>query len=1388
MPVPSDVCSRRSTFRAAALLAAVASLSAGAAQALIYTYTNTTSGAVSYSAAAGGAAGCATPLVRTFSVGDSFTVATVGLGFNTSHTTRGDVRVTLVAPGGTSLQLMAGGSGDGDDNYDILLSSNTEGALDDNDTDPTAAPNFNRIVQVANIDTTFAGVAANGTWTLNICDINNNSVDGTFNQAYLMLSSSTAVTSTCTGTVSYDWGNLGGTGVNPTALSGHAVTVGGITISQTSTADYAGTAGTGANIPFSMRNTTNGNHAGYYSLIMDASGGGTEDNESVGLQSVIGFSVPVRDLSLTLLDVDITGGSWEDQIEVIGTDATGNRVPYTLAPVGGGNAQLAADLAEGDGAAATTATTGNLDLDFSGSVSALTLNYTQGSDPAADNNQMVIGLSDFSQCGFDYGDAPNTYGTLLSGGARHVLGSREVWLGTNRPDGEADGQAGAAATTDDTTTVGGVDDEDGVSTFPACPNNGTYSVSVSASDTRTSGSDGQIRGYIDWNRDGDFADANEISAATTVARGNADPTSYSVSWSSVPSNCGGTTSTYARFRYSTDTAAIASPTGQASDGEVEDYAIAVNTLPVTIAQVQSEISARGLTVRWTTASESANAGFRLWAEQPGKGRTLLAKVAGTSPDSFLPRHYGTTVAAGASSILIEDVGLDGRNRFHGPYAVGASFGAEPQVESVDWSAIKAETGVVSPLDRLVAAENGVTLPPSRAGAAASSALLLVREEGIHRVTYEELASAGVDLAGIEAAAIAVLNRGVGVPRYIGGAGKAFGPGSFIEFVAQPVLTLASPVDAYVLQADARRAVPVVTASAGWAGRVGVVAASERYHPDRAYSYASPSGDPWYDQGLLAWGGSSSLRRQFDLPNLASGPVSLDLAAWGYGDFPGASPDHHVVVRLNGVDIVDGRFDGVTAWRRSVDVTSLARESANELEVVVPGDTGYDFDYVAWEGFDVRYSRQAFARNGRFKGALAAGASGTIAGFSDEQAVSWWQLSPRSGAQRGEQVPVGGSLTAPTGATVYAASSGAILHAGIVAGVPVAKTASKAEMVIISHPAFADAVGALVALEQARGLTTEVVDVETIYAAYSDHAASADAVRSFIAASLALRGTRYVLIVGADTSDPYDHLGLGSVSYVPTDYVTVGDFIHVSPTDETLADRNRDGVADVPIGRLPVRTAGELSTLVAKIARWEANLQASSREAVFVAGASDSAFPLPPLSRSYGSQLSGWQISYVNADDVGATSARGAVLAAMNAGTPLVSYVGHAAMGVWDFTPLLRWEDAAGLTNSTKPNLVTQWACWNSYYVEPTVESLSARLLRAPNGGVAGAIGAATLTSEASHRRLGELFFARVNAGAATLGEAFQGAKRDLAAAGGGQDAILGMTLLGDPAMSLPPVR
>lgn len=1403
-PSPANSLRRRLPVAPFAVLMALAL--AMPALAHVYQYDNTTTGTIANPGADNGGA-CPTTgtafIDRTFTVpaADSFTVLHISVGLNVTAPQRNDLRVEVLRPGSaTPFTAIAGntGGGDGgtaDDNYDILMSTNSDAGepgtapVDDTDTDPTAGPFFNRLVTVAGLDF-FTGNSV-GTWTVRVCDVDNNGTgSATFNRARLILESSTAAGSLCTSRMTFDWGSLGNNG-NFTNT-----TVGDVTMSETTTTDFGGGTNDAGNgwWDFATDADALGGHTGYYSLYMDASatGGGADDSESIGQLVTFSFSRAVQDLEFSTLDSDQADADFEDILRIESDALGGGHARYGRSAASGTPVfQIAGDGIEGDAICSNAANCATETYKFDRALTTVTIHYDAADDQPTEPGDQLVGISDFSFCAYDYGDAPNTYGDALNSGPKHVLGNRLLYLGANPPDGEADGQPGAAATTDDTTQVGGVDDEDGVSTFGNCPGNGTYSVSVNR--TNNSGVNGFLVGYIDWNRDGDFGDTGERSATQTVATGVTG--NANVTWSSVPSNCGGTTATYARFRFTTTQARAESPTDAAGtaapDGEVEDYLIAAGTLPVTVARVESERGGNGLRVRWTTATETANAGFRVWGIDSHGGRTLLDTVRSQHPDSFEPKHYEIDVAAGPQiqSVQIEDLSLFGRSRFHGPFAVGKPAGEEPEGAAIDWAAVRAETGIATPLERMVAAESGrpgLGFARATAGAVNSSpetsGLLLVREKGIHRVTYEQLQAAGIDLTGANPNAIALVDEGQGIPRFVFTHSRTFGPGGYIEFVAKPKLTLASPVDAIVLRGNAPS--QAIDAGGLFARRadLGVVAAVDKHETDRTYSFAAPNGDPWYDGDLLAWGGPAALSRTFDLPELAAGPVTIDLRAWGYGDFPGPDPDHHIVVRFNGTEVANSRFDGVTAWNRTLDVTGLAMASGNLLEVQVPGDVGFDYDYVAFDGFSVSYRRQTVAHGDRFAGTLTNGGT-KLAGFTPGSTVALWKLGNGSG-DRGQQVAEDGSVSVASAGEVYAAAETALLTPGIVPGVPTALTSSKAQYVIVTHPALASSLGSLIALEQGRGFTTEVVTTDRIFAAYSDYTSSAAALKSFLLASLARGKLRYVLLVGADTTDPYDHLGQGSISFVPTEYLPFVDYISFSPTDERLVDGNGDGLADVPIGRLPVRTPSEVDAVVSKLLLWEQNVSTAPKSALLVSGASDAGTELADLNTSYETALKSWSTSVAAVDTIGSAATRQTVLDNFNAGTALMSYVGHSSPGQWDFTTLLRWTDVAALTNTTKPNLVAQWGCWNSYYVEPGYESLSAHLLRAP-GGAAGTVGASTLLSQGAQERFGALFLAQVDRGGQTVGQALRAAKQELLASGSGQDVALGTILLGDPAMSLP---
>ncbi len=186
--------------------------------------------------------------------------------------------------------------------------------------------------------------------------------------------------------------------------------------------------------------------------------------------------------------------------------------------------------------------------------------------PAADGEveDYAVGI-----IGYDYGDAPASYGTQGAGAARHVIIPGTTLTLGQCVDTELDGQPNAAANGDDgsagTSRIGTcADDEDGVVFTSPIATCSTASVTV------TAGAAGKLDAWIDFNRNGTFAGAGEqIFVSQTVNAGSNNLTF------AVPCNASGGLS-YMRFRLSS--AGGLGPAGDAPDGEVEDYAVTIQTV------------------------------------------------------------------------------------------------------------------------------------------------------------------------------------------------------------------------------------------------------------------------------------------------------------------------------------------------------------------------------------------------------------------------------------------------------------------------------------------------------------------------------------------------------------------------------------------------------------------------------------------------------------------------------------------------------------------------------------------------------------------------------------------------------------------------------------------
>ncbi|MBZ5588716.1 MAG: hypothetical protein LAO05_09135 [Acidobacteriia bacterium] len=833
-----------------------------------------------------------------------------------------------------------------------------------------------------------------------------------------------------------------------------------------------------------------------------------------------------------------------------------------------------------------------------------------------------------------------------------------------------------------------------------------------------------------------------------------------------------------------------------------------DTTPVTLASFRAQQQGPDLRIDWSTGSELGNVGFNLYGKTASGWERLNERLIGSKVvDSLAPVDYAfSTGRVDATEFAVEDVDVQGRTRWHGGLAPGLENGAKTAFVKLDWPAIAREHQVKGE-QRLTTRRHlsAAGVKQARAAGAGTTSWpvfdLRVSADGIYRVTYEALAAAGLDLAGVRASTIGLTNRGSAVPTRVegnGAKGTEFGPGGFIEFFGQGLDTLYAKTNVYRVVVDAKLARRVgEDKAAPTAKGATVVSYAEKVtvENENGWSFAAPNGDPWYDQWILAYDKAPETR---DLPlnvdNLVAGQARISLGLWGVTNWPDAAPDHHVLVALNGSPLGDARFDGLINQPLSFDVPAgVLHEGANTATLTVAGDTGYDWDIVALDSYTVTYPRALVARGGSLR-FTAAGDTLRVAGLPSSDVVVY-RLSDRGGPVR-----ITGAKTQPSGASFtvtvrgerdaaeYIAAAVGSLPAPAITPAPVVGdlTSGRADYLIITHPNFAGDLAALVAARQAQGLSVKVAETDDIYSSYGYGIFGPEAIRSYVTWAVANLGTKYVLLVGGDTYDYLNRLGAGSMSFVPTFYTQTGPLVSFEPSDGMLGDVDGDRLPDVAIGRLPVRTSAELQAMIAKTLAYP--VQSAAGTAVFAADRSSVGAQFTTISDQLIATVpAGWQVQRAFIDDLGVSGAKTTLVGAIDTGVALTHYIGHSDFSRWSFEALFSNSDAAALTNAGRPTLLVQWGCWNSFFVLPSGSSLAEQFLVRGDRGAAAVIGPAGLTSVDADREMGLRLIPLLLQPGMTVGQALTQVKHEVAALNPIlTDVTLGVNLLGDPALVVVP--
>lgn len=490
-------------------------------------------------------------------------------------------------------------------------------------------------------------------------------------------------------------------------------------------------------------------------------------------------------------------------------------------------------------------------------------------------------------------------------------------------------------------------------------------------------------------------------------------------------------------------------------------------------------------------------------------------------------------------------------------------------------------------------------------------------------------------------------------------------------------------------------------------------------------FKDPTGDFYIWDYVFAGFGANSFPFRTD-GAAAADRASLTVRLKGGSDTV-TNPDHHATFALNGAPIGDALFNGLDELVTTLEFDgSLLKDGENTLTIEGLTDTGADYSLFYVDSFDVSYVSRYRAHDNRAKVPAAGNPSVLISGFTQPDITLFDITDP----DRPEfvQAPVVRTSDGTFGVVAASRDPRAVYYAltpdGLVAPSRILpdtpsslrRSGVQAEYVVVTTEALKQTAQTLA--DYRSDLSSMVVDIEDVYDEFNSGNASPQALKDFLTWARTKWRTppRYVVLAGEGTYDYKDVEGFGD-NLIPTMMANTPEGLF--PSDSWFVERAGATREEIAIGRLPVATTAELSEVIRKIGARETALALGEpwlKNTLLVADNTDeggdfgqSSETVAPLVPADSPLLR----SYISMN--GQAQVRTTLLDALNTGTGLVNYFGHAGFDYLADELLLKTQDVPTLLNRDRPSLMFALTCVVGNSSLPGYATLGEELVRQEGG-------------------------------------------------------------------------
>jgi hypothetical protein len=519
------------------------------------------------------------------------------------------------------------------------------------------------------------------------------------------------------------------------------------------------------------------------------------------------------------------------------------------------------------------------------------------------------------------------------------------------------------------------------------------------------------------------------------------------------------------------------------------------------------------------------------------------------------------------------------------------------------------------------------------------------------------------------------------------------------------------------------------------------AAMTHLEENLVYNPMVVDGDNWLWESLLA-----PVKRSFDvnLNESRPGPGQLRLMLWGSTE-ASTSPDHHLIVRMNGSQVAEESWDGKGKRLIEIDVpASLMQEGRNQVEIELPGDTGAIADILFLDWVEFVYPRQFQAADDRLS-FMSTGGTIKIHGFTGLVDI-YDVTSPSSTVQVGQDVDPEAGFDSVAGHSYWVVGPGGksdpVRTEKLVIRPDLRSNNNGADYLAIGAPELLESLTPLLEWRDKQGVKTMAAPIQAVYDQFNFGLPDPQAIRSLLAYTQEnwARAPKYLALIGDASFDPKGYQTPPEANRVPTFLIqtlrggeTASDLGFAIPGNTPWIDTEHDGsaFAEVAVGRLPARNPTQVTDYVKKVISYEKLIDQFNpadpwqKRILAIADGADSSFHadaenlMRKVPDKYKTELLSPQDGEQDYGQV--------IKERLERGSWFVVYFGHGSINMWGKDKIFTRQDVATLHNYDRLPIMLHLTCLTGLFTHPKEESLAEAFIWQPNGGAIAVLAPTSLT-------------------------------------------------------------